>query len=157
MRKHQHFYKLLTYAVAGLLLFCLTTSRAEAQQADERLWATWNLESIEITVGKTTQSYTLEELLSDKKKLPRNLFTSLYFYENEIGVSNTESEFVSDDDMVSLKGRFITNNGTLIVTMYGEEPRVFTYTIEDDVLNIRYTAAERQFYLTYKLIAKNVM
>ncbi|MCL2097819.1 MAG: hypothetical protein FWH23_03560 [Bacteroidales bacterium] len=132
-----------------LLLCCFTTGKASAQHSDERLEGLWELKTITITVDDVSQTYSVEELLADKSRLPRNMFTSLYFFDDQIGVNSTETEFVPE---VSLKGTFTANEGTLIVTMREEQSRTFNYTFENELLKIEYTQASRQFYLIYKKV-----
>lgn len=129
------------------------TSTEEKDKVDQRLFGVWSLETVKITTAKDAKTYTLEALFADKSKLPRNLFTMLYFVGDEIGIHSTETEFVSADN-VSLKGSFTTNNGEMIVTMQGEQARTFTYTIENERLEIWYTKDDTQYYLMYKLTAK---
>jgi hypothetical protein len=102
-----------------------------------------------------TKKYSLNDLFADKKNLPRNMFTTLYFFDNQIGVHSTETEFVAPEN-VSLKGSFTTNNQQLIVTMREEQPRTFTYKIENEYLKIWYVQDDTQFYLIYKLTSKHL-
>ena len=145
--------KQLKIAVITVMFSLFVVSWVNAQQIDNRLWGTWSLDTIELTKDGVPRQYTLETLLADKSNLPRNMFTWLYFFGDQIGVHSTETEFVPAVD-VSLKGNFTTNDGLLIVTMYEESPRTFTYEIEDDLLIIKYTEGDVQFYLVYKLLHK---
>ena len=145
--------KQLKIAVITVLFSLFVTGWVNAQQIDKRLWGTWNLDEIELKKSGTTRQYTLDALLADKGNLPRNMFTWLYFFNDQIGVHSTETEFRRAEDL-NLKGRFTTNNGQLIVTMRGEISRSFDYEIEDNLLRIRYTDEVYQFFLVYKLIHK---
>jgi len=127
----------------------------EISAVDERLRGTWTLETAELTAGGVTQKQTLETLFDDVNKLPRDLLTALYFFDNRVGVNSTETEFVSN---VSLKGSFFTtNNELLTINLYGEEARVFTYVVENECLKIWYERSQVQFYLIYKLEIKNIL
>ena len=137
------------------ILAVFTAAWVNAQQVDERLWGTWKLETVEITANGFTKQYSLEDLLVDKSRLPRNLLLSLYFFNDQVGACTSETEF-SYEMETNIKGSFTTNNGELTTTIYGEQPRTFTYTIEDDLLKIRYSQANTQFDVNYKLIAKNI-
>jgi len=148
--KNKSAIKRLLTVVLMLLFIGIITGKANAQHIDENLWGSWQIETIAITIDGVSKTYSIEELLTDKNRLPRNMFTSLYFHENGIGVNNTETEFDSDDNMVSLKGTFTAGNGEMVVTMYGEQSRTFSYTIENNLLKIHYAQANRQFDLTYK-------
>jgi hypothetical protein len=122
----------------------------QAQHSHKQLWGTWVLDTIGVTKQGVSEKHSLTDLLADKENLPRNMFTMLYFFDNQVGVGSTETEFVPAENL-SLKGSFTTDNGKLIVTMQEEQPRVFTYAIENEVLKIWYTQEDTQFYLIYKL------
>ena len=147
--------KQLKIAVLTVVFSSFMPNWANAQQIDNRLWGTWRLSMVEITTDGVTRACTSEALLADKSNLPRNLFTGLYFFDEKVGVNSTETEFVPSD-RVRLKGTFTANNGTLIITLRGEEPREFSYEVGNELLNIRYTEGDTQFYLIYKLSLKNV-
>ena len=120
-----------------------------AATVDERLWATWGLETVEITTGGVSNSYALEVLLADREKLPRNLFVSLYFFDDQVGACSSEEDFAYKFN-INVKGSFSTSNGQLTVTLYERQPRTFAYTFEDGYLKIRYTQGETQYDLIYK-------
>ncbi|MDR0296340.1 MAG: hypothetical protein LBH91_09260 [Prevotellaceae bacterium] len=155
MRSQKQFFKLLVHIAIAILCITETKAQDNTQPVDKGLWATWELETITISTQDLTRSHSLEELLAKKSKLPRNMFTSLYFFENEIGVNSTGAESVSDSNMISLKGTYTAGNGELVVNIYGEQSRTFNYAIENDILKISYSHAEGQFYLLYKLIARS--
>ncbi|MDR1729038.1 MAG: hypothetical protein LBR52_00020 [Prevotellaceae bacterium] len=139
--------------VAGLFSisassFAQETVTNETAMVDHRLWGTWDLDTVELTRNGVTKKYALDVLLADKNNLPRNMFTQLYFFANQIGVSNTEEEFIAGESL-NLKGSFTVDNGNLIVTMQEEHSRVFTYTIENKFLKIWFTRGDTQFYLIY--------
>ena len=138
-----------------MLFSCFTMSGIKAQSIDERLWGTWKLSTIVLTVQGITQEYTMEALLANKSKLPRNMFTGLLFFEDQVGVNSTETEFVPTEEL-SLKGTFTTDNGKLVISLRGKQPRSFAYEFENSFLRIRYTQGDTQFYLVYKLILKPV-
>ena len=146
----------LKIAVIAVLFSLFVTGWTSAQQIDERLWGTWLLDTVELTAQRgATQQHSLTSLFADKSNLPRNMFTQLYFFDDQIGVCSTETEFVRGEE-VSMKGSFTTNDGELIITIRGEQSRQFVYSIEDDLLKISYTDGDTQFYLIYKLWLKNV-
>ena len=134
-------------------LVCSATVFAEAQETDKQLWGTWQLDSVQLTINFVSQKYALPALYLDKSKLPRNLFTSLYFDGDDIGVSTTETEFLPAEQ-VCFKGSFATNSGKILITMRDEQKREFSYSLEKDVLRIGYFEGTIQFALVYKLIAK---
>ena len=129
---------------------CLAPVFAEAQEIDERLLGVWQLDSVELTVNHVSQKFALSTLLEDKSKLPRNMFTMLYIFDERIGVHSTETEFVPPEN-VSFKGSLTTENGTMVISMDEEEERTFTYNVEDERLEIRYTSEDTEFFLVYKL------
>ena len=141
--------KQMKIAVITVMFSLFVVGWVNAQQIDNRLWGAWSLDTIELKKDGVPRQYTLETLLADKSNLPRNMFTRLYFIEDQIGVHTTEAEFVSMTN-VSLKGNFTTDDGLLIVTMYGEQSRIFTYAIDSELLKIRYTEGDTQLYLIYK-------
>jgi len=145
---HRSYIRLLS--VLLLSLFVLNNIQAQTNPKD--LWGVWELETVKITRHGVTEIYSLTDLLADKENLPRNMFTRLYFFTNRVGVQNTESEFVSDDNL-NYKGSFTADDGILIITIYDEQPRIFTYIIENDLLQIWYMQDDdTQLYLVYKLI-----
>ena len=144
--------KMLIFLVVMSVSFFSTTF-VGAQEIDKRLWGVWDLDSVELTINRVTQKYPLPVLMADKSRLPRNMFTQLYFFSDQIGVNSTETEFVPVEN-VTLKGSFTTNNGSLVITLRGEPPLIFTYSIEGNRLDIRYTVGEIQFYLIFKLTSK---
>ena len=146
--------RLKTISIISLFC-CFTTILTNAQNIDERLWATWNLETVELTVQGTTQKYSWTVLRANKNLLPRNMFTALYFFDDQVGINSSETEFVSVENLC-MKGSFSTNNGELIITLCEEQPRKFTYTIENDVLKLMYTVGITQLNLSFKLTLKNV-
>jgi len=121
---------------------------------DERLWATWGLKTAEITVGGNVKTYTLKTLLADRDNLPENVFLSLYFFDDQVGICISEKGFINEFD-VNAKGSFSINNGELTIAIYEEQSHTFTYAVENDQLNVRYTYKDVQYNLTYKLIARN--
>ena len=148
MKKILHNSLIRTFSV-WLSLFMV--NNLQAQTNPEDLWGTWDLETVEITKSGVTETHSLTGLLADKENLPRNMFTLLYFFNNQIGVNNTESEFVSGENL-NLKGAFTANDGILTITINNEQPRTFSYIIENDLLKIWYTQDdETQLYLVYKL------
>ena len=148
--------KELKIAAGAVLFFLFVTRWASAQQIDQNLWGTWELNTVELTKqGVVAQKSSLTDLFANKNNLPRNMFTQLYFFDDQIGVNSTETEFVSAENL-SLKGNYTANDGTLIVTMYGEPSRIFTYALSNERLEIWYTEEGTQFYLVYKLIVKYV-
>ncbi len=128
--------------------FAQETVNNETAMVDHRLWGTWNLDIVELTKNGVTKKYSLDVLLADKNNLPRNMFTSLYFFDDQIGVHSTETEFGFD---VNLKGSFTANDGILTVTMREEQSRSFMYVIENEMLRIWHTKGDTQFNLIYKL------
>jgi len=136
------------------VLSCLATVFASGQDIDKRLWGTWQLDSVGMTVNRVEQKYKLSTLLADRKLTPRNMFTALYFFGNQVGVNSTESFFATP--LPSLKGTFTTNNGLLTVTLRDSQPRTFTYSVEDKRLKIWYTLENIQFYLLYRLTHETV-
>jgi len=135
--------------ILAMLLLCITTAGASAQEVDERLWATWELKTVEITAGNLTTTYSLAQLRADMDKMPRNIFTSISFFDGgQVRVQNSETEFGSEK--ASLGGVFTVKDGKLLVTMWGdEEPLTFDYTIENNMLKLRYPQNERPLSLTY--------
>ena len=138
-----------------ILLSSFSLSWIKAQSIDERLWGTWKLSTVEITVQGVTQESTMEALFADKSKLPRNMFTGLLFIENQVGINSTETEFVSMEEL-SLKGTFTTDNGELVITLRGKQPRSYAYEVGNSLLKIRYTQGDTQFYLVFKLTLQHV-
>ena len=136
-----------------IMYACLTAGTVSAQTVDERLWGRWDLDSVVLTSNRIAQKYNLPVLLADKSKLPRNMLTSLYFFEDQIGVNTTETEFVPAEN-VSMKGSFTTDNGKLTITMQDRTTRAFTYTVDDRTLKIWYVEGIIEFYLIYKLTFK---
>ena len=133
-----------------VLLSLFILNNLHAQNSYEQLWGTWDLDTIEMTRQGVTEIHSLESLYADKENLPRNMFTQFYFFSNQIGGHNTESELVPSEDL-NQKGYFSTDDGKLIITMGDEQPRIFTYIIKNDFLKIWYTQDDTQFYLVYKL------
>jgi len=135
----------------SVLLSLFIGCNLQAQTNPEDLWGTWELETVEITKSGITETHSFESLLADKENLPRNMFTRLYFFDDKIGVNTTESEFVSGENL-SLKGVFTADDGMLTITMNNEQPRIFSYIIENELLKIGYSQDdETQLYLVYKL------
>jgi len=148
---HRRFIRLFSVILLSLFI----SNSLQAQTNSEDLWGTWSLDTIEITKNGVSTKHSIETLLKDRANLPRHLFTQLYFFDNQIGVHSTESEFGSTESQ-SFKGSYTTDNGKLIVTMREGQPRTFAYILENEILKIWYTRGDTQFYLVYKLIYKNV-
>jgi len=140
--------KLKTLFTVLLVLF--TTTNLQAQTEHRHLWGTWELETIEITKQGVPEIHYLESLLADKENLPRNMFTQLYFFNDQVGVSSTEEIFVSGGNL-NVKGSYTADDGVLIITMNNELPRMFTYIIENELLKIWYTQDNIELHLVYKL------
>jgi len=135
----------------SVLLSLFMVNNLQAQTNPEDLWGTWDLETVEITRQGVSETHYLESLLADKENLPRNMFTQFYFFSDQVGVSSTEEIFVSGGNL-NLKGSFTADDGILIISIYDEQPRTFTYIIENDMLQIWYTQEDdTQLYLVYKL------
>jgi len=135
----------------SVLLSLFMVNNLHAQTNPEDLWGTWELETVAITKQGVTEIHLLTDLLTDKENLPRNMFTRLYFFNDQVGVNNTESEFVSGENL-NFKGSFTADDGILIITINNEQPRIFTYIIENDLLQIWYMQDDdTQLYLVYKL------
>ena len=132
-------------------LLLLTGIIAQAGTLDERLWGTWGLETATVTTGSDVKAYTVESLLADRDKLPKNLFLSLLFFNDQMGACSSEEALVYEFDM-NVKGSFSTDNGQLTVTLREKQPRTFAYVIENDKLKVRYTQGNTQYDLIYKLI-----
>ena len=130
---------------------CLTRGSVSAQTTDERLLGLWDLDSIELTVNRAVQKYSLPALLANRSILPRNMLTSLYFFDDQVGVNNTEMLFDPGSAM-SLKGSFVANNGELTITFNDRISRSFRYEFENERLRIRYSLGGTDFYLIYKLL-----
>jgi len=145
--------KLKTLFTVLLVLF--TANNLQAQTDPTQLWGYWDLETVELTKHGVTEKYSIETLLLDLENLPRNMFTQFYFFSDQIGVSSTEEIFLPGETH-NHKGSFTTEGGKLLITLRGEQPRIFTYLIEDDLLKIEYTQEDVQFHLVYKLTLKNV-
>lgn len=122
---------------------------------DEHLWATWGLETAVITADNSSKTYTLADLLAEKNLLAGNIFLSLYFFDNQVGVTLNKTAFSPEFEQ-SLKGFVTTNNGELTMTMRDRQTHTFMYVIENERLKISYTQADTQYYLTYKLLTKNI-
>jgi len=139
--------------LTGMTTQVVGSTRAENSvnnvTVDERLWATWGLETVEITTDNSSKTYTLADLLADKNLLSENLFLSLYFFEHRLGATSSQKEFVYEFD-INVKGSFSTDNGHLTITLYEQPPLTFVYAIENDRLNIHYTQGNRQYHLIYK-------
>ena len=135
------------------ILFCLATFLANGQEIDKRLWGTWQLDSVGLTVNRVEQKYKLSTLLANKSLLPRNLFTTLSFDSGDLGVHTSETEFLPAEQ-VCFKGSYTTNAGKILITMRNDLKREFSYSIENDVLRIWYEEGPVQFALIYKLLAK---
>lgn len=136
-----------------MIFACLCTGRLHAQNVDQRLWGIWDLETVEITSNNVTQQYPFADLLTNKETLPRNMFTSLAFFANEVAVNRTDIYFIPAHE-VNMKGSFSTNNGQLTITIRTEEPRTFDYTIESETLKLKYTELNMQYQLFFKLTSK---
>ena len=147
--------KQLKKAMITVIFSFFVMSWVNAQQIDNNLWGIWKLSMVELTKGGVTRTCTYEDLLADKNNLPRNMFTSLYFFGDKVGVGSTETEFVPSENL-NFKGTFTTNNGQLIVTIKGEQPRTFAYEVDNSLLKIRYTEGDVQFYLIFKLSLKHI-
>ena len=133
------------------------TSAGESLNAatvDERLWATWGLETVEITTGGVTKEYSLETLLANANIIPSNLFTLFIFFGNEVeaGISHAHAEFAAEKEsrLTALKGTFTTENGQLTITLREKQPRTFGYSIENNRLKISFNHSGAQFNLIYK-------
>jgi len=144
--------KLITLFTVVLVLF--TANNLQAQNTHEPLWGVWSLEIVEISKQGVSETHSYEALLADKENLPRNMFTSLYFFDDNIGINTTESEFVSGENL-NQKGLFGIENGNLIITLFNEQPRIFSYVIENECLKLWYKQDETEFYLVYTLTIKN--
>ena len=131
-----------------LILFML--NNLQAQNNPQSLWGVWSLDSVTLTKQGVTENHSFENLLVDRDNLPRNMFTSLYFFDNQIGISSTD-EFFPLDGNLNQKGTFTTEGNNLTITLQGETPRIFTYFIENELLKIEYTREDVQFHLVYKL------
>ena len=139
-KKHRSIIRLFSVLLG---LFGLT--HLQAQTSPEHLWGAWEIESIEINKPGLTEIHSLESLLEDKENLPRNLFTRLYFFDDQVGVN-----YIEEAENLNQKGTFSVEDGKLLITMRNEQTRVFTYTIEGDLLKIGYAQDDTQFYLVYK-------
>ena len=137
-----------------ILMSLFMLNNLQAQTSKEDLQGTWSLDMAEITKQWVTEKHTLESLYADKENLPRNMFIRLYFFDGYMSVDTTESEFLPGEK-VNSKGTFIIDDGKLIVTMRNEQPRIFTYSIEDEFLKVWYTQEDTEFYLVYKLFNNN--
>ncbi|MCL2098721.1 MAG: hypothetical protein FWH23_08210 [Bacteroidales bacterium] len=120
---------------------------------DERLWAIWSLETVEITADGTTKQYSLETLLANTSILPRNMFTTLDFFGNEIeaDISYAHTEFAAEAEslLTAVKGTFTASNGQLTLSLREKEPRTLAYSIENNLLRISFSYEDRKFNLIY--------
>ena len=142
-------HKNLVCLIAILLSFFMA-SNLHAQTNPEDLWGIWDLEIVEITRYGESEIHTLESLYADKENLPRNMFTQLFFFDDQVGTKSTEELFASERNL-NHKGSFSINDGILSINIDTEQPRFFTYIIEDELLKIDYTQEDTHFYLVYKL------
>ena len=122
----------------------------QGQTNPRQLWGTWELEKIEITKQGVTETHSLENLLADLRNLPRDMFTRLYFIDNQIEIKTTEEMFLPEEHL-NQKGSFTTEGDKLFINLLREEPRIYSYFIADDLLKIEYAQKETHYYLTYKL------
>jgi len=143
--------KLLHVLSTLLILFVLNNS--QAQNNHERLWGVWSLDSVELTNNGNTEKYSMETLFANQELLPRNIFTRLYFFADQIGISTTEEIFLPDENH-NQKGSFTIEGNKLFITLRGEQPRKFTYLIEDEFLKTWHRQDDTEFNLVYKLLFK---
>jgi len=146
---------IISQAAEALLQGQMTVENVGNATVDEQLWATWGLETLTITTGEAVQTYTLAAMLTDRNLLPADLFLSLYFFDDKVGVCSSGKDFFYEFD-INVKGSFTANRGQLTITLYDEQPRVFEYVIENGLLKLHYTQAGVQFDLIYKLTAQNL-
>jgi len=137
------------YILTGIFIAAATTAQLFAQNNYQHIWGNWDLDTIEITKQGVTEIYSIETLLADKENIPRNMFTRLFFFDDQIGISSTE-EIIAQGQPINQKGSFTIENEKLIVTMNNEQSRTFTYSVENDFLKIEYTRGSTEFKLIYK-------
>jgi len=114
---------------------------------DERLLGIWNLERVEITADGYTKEYSREDFNLDEYMLPANKITTLDFSRNQltVNVGKADTEFTS-----GLQGSFSTDKGQLTLSIGGQAPRAFVYTIDKGLLRISFSREDMQFDLIYK-------
>ena len=135
------------------LFLCFTVAYANTQDVDEQLWGEWELETVEINTEGKIETYTLNDLLADKSKLTSNMFKFIYIFGNEIEVNiNDLPDYAYENEirLNALKGTFATNNGQLTISLREKQVRIFTYTVENKQLKIRYIQENTQYELIYK-------
>ena len=144
-KMHRSFIRLFS-----VLLLSLFVNNLQAQTNLEHVWGYWDLDTVEITKQGVTEKHTLKSLLADKENLPKDMFTRLFLFDDQVGTNSTEEEFLSAEHL-NQKGSFTVEDGKLLITMANEQARIFTYIRENDLLRIWYTREDTQFYLVYKL------
>ena len=137
------------FILVSLFIF----NNSQAQSSHEQLWGVWSLDSVELTKNGNTEKYSIETLLANQELLPRNIFTRLYFFSDQIGISTTEEIFLPDESH-NLKGSFTIEGDILYITLQGEQPRKFTYLLGDEFLKTWYRQDDKEFYLVFKLLFK---
>ena len=143
---HRRFIRLFSVILLSLFM----SNNLQAQSKNQHIWGIWDLDTIEITKQGVTEKYSIESLLADKVNIPRNMFTRLFFFDDQIGISSTE-EIFAQGEYINQKGSFTIEDGKLIVTIGNEQTRTFKYTVENEFLKIEYTRGNTEFKLIYKL------
>ncbi|MDR1646196.1 MAG: hypothetical protein LBS05_10340 [Tannerellaceae bacterium] len=116
--------------------FCLTTSLF-AQDVDQRLWALWEVEAIDVKLpAQNARRFDLQTLLAQPafQSLSSTMFISLYFFDNNVGVN-----IQNPPPNVSLKGTFATSGNQLTITMQDNRKYTFSYRFDAEKLVITQT------------------
>ena len=137
------------------LLLCVVTFfslafATHAQQADSRLWGTWELQSAKQTTfqngeNKGTINLQKADLMKADAQVPQDLFLLLYFFDNNVGACTAGKESSQFMD-INEKGTFSTsgNNLTIKLTKVSLRGDIqvthnLEYSVQGSRLTINYT------------------
>jgi len=131
------------------LLLLTLFSATHAQQVDNQLWGTWEMQSAKQTTfqngeNRGTTNLQKTDLMKENARVPQDLFLRLCFFDNNVGacVAGKESSRYLN---INEKGTFTTSGNSLTVALTkvlaGKEEQVIhklEYSIRGDELTINY-------------------
>jgi hypothetical protein len=141
--------KLLLCAMA-IFSFAIATY---AQQADSRLWGTWEMQSAKQTTfqngeNKGTTNLQKADLMKENVSIPQDLFLLLYFFDNSVGACVVGKES-SQHMCINEKGTFSTSGNNLTITL--NKYQEFSKKYELVTYNLVYALSGSELTVNYRL------
>jgi hypothetical protein len=127
-----------TKIIALLSIICLTTAyNTKAQNIDQRLWGTWELQNVGLTtvrngISLPSISLSAETIWKNLSVLPGELELPLvvYCFDNNVGLCITGAQYAEYGN-INEKGTFSTADNKLTLNMIrNEKPLTFSFPYE---------------------------